>query len=161
MAAATPARFLITALGVLSAPTLPRLEGIDAFQGQAFHTARLPHRPMGFAGRRVAVIVAGAIGIRVIQAIAGEAEHLAVFRRTPIWAAPLHNRPITEEEEQREIRASYPEVFRRCRETFSCFLHTPDPRGTFEVTKEEREAPYERLYATPASAPGSATSVTF
>src|SRR5712691_11504832 len=34
------ARFLITAIGPLSTPTLPRLEGRDNFKGQSFHTAR-------------------------------------------------------------------------------------------------------------------------
>jgi cation diffusion facilitator CzcD-associated flavoprotein CzcO len=38
-------------------------------------------------------------------------------------------------------------MFRRCQETFACFLHTPDPRGTFEVTDAEREAFFEKLYA--------------
>src|SRR5262249_28586920 len=33
-----------------------------------------------------------------------------------------------------------------CQETFSCFIHTPDSRGAFEVSDEEREANYERLY---------------
>src|SRR6201992_1483049 len=37
-------------------------------------------------------------------------------------------------------------MFARCRETFACFLHTPDPRGAFEVSDEEREAFYEKLY---------------
>ena len=40
-------------------------------------------------------------------------------------------------------------MFKRCQETFACFIHTPDPRGTFEVTPEEREAFLEKLYATP------------
>ena len=47
------------------------------------------------------------------------------------------------------IKAGYPEMFARCQETFACFLHTPDPRGTFEVTPEEREAFWEKLYAEP------------
>ena len=38
-------------------------------------------------------------------------------------------------------------MFARCQETFACFLHTPDARGAFEVTDEEREAFYEKLYA--------------
>ena len=46
-----------------------------------------------------------------------------------------------------QIKAGYPEMFKRCQETFACFLHTPDPRGTFEVTPEEREAFFEKLYA--------------
>ena len=37
-------------------------------------------------------------------------------------------------------------MFARCQETFACFLHTPDPRGAFEVSDEEREAFYEKLY---------------
>ena len=48
-----------------------------------------------------------------------------------------------------EIRAGYPETFKRCQETFACFLHTPDPRGTFEVTPDEREAFFEQMYASP------------
>ncbi len=36
------ARFLITAIGPLSTPTLPRIEGRDSFEGQSFHTARWP-----------------------------------------------------------------------------------------------------------------------
>src|SRR5262249_31438485 len=34
--------FLITAIGPLSTPTLPRIEGRDDFKGQSFHTARWP-----------------------------------------------------------------------------------------------------------------------
>ena len=36
------ARFLITAIGPLSAPTMPRIEGVETFQGQSCHTARWP-----------------------------------------------------------------------------------------------------------------------
>ena len=61
---------------------------------------------------------------------------------------PLHNRPIPKEE-MAEIRKRYPEIFKRCQETFACFMHTPDPRGTFEVTPDEREAFWEKLYAEP------------
>ncbi|MEN0073525.1 MAG: NAD(P)/FAD-dependent oxidoreductase, partial [Paracraurococcus sp.] len=142
------ARFLLTAIGVLSAPTLPRFEGIESFQGQSFHTARWPHEPVDFRGKRVAVIGTGATGVQTIQEVAKTAGHLTIFQRTPNWCAPLHNRPVTKEE-QKALKASYPEIFRRCQETFSCFMHTPDPRGTFEVSKEEREAFYETLYASP------------
>ncbi len=142
------ARFLITAIGPLSAPTLPRIEGVETFQGEAHHTYHWPHAPVSFVGKRVAVIGTGATGVQTIQEVAKTAGHLTVFQRTPNWCAPLHNRPITEAE-QRSIKAGYPEMFRRCQETFSCFLHTPDPRGTFEVTPEEREALLEKLYAEP------------
>ncbi|HTG11532.1 MAG TPA: NAD(P)/FAD-dependent oxidoreductase, partial [Candidatus Eisenbacteria bacterium] len=140
------ARFLITAIGPLSAPTMPRIEGVETFEGSSFHTARWPHEPVSFAGKRVAVIGTGATGVQTIQEVAKTVGHLTVFQRTPNWCAPLHNGKIDEETQQR-IKAGYPEMFARCRETFACFLHTPDPRGTFEVTPEEREAFFEKLYA--------------
>ena len=140
------ARFLITAIGPLSTPTLPRIEGRDSFEGQSFHTARWPREPVDFAGKRVAVIGTGATGVQTIQTIAGEVGHLTVFQRTPNWCAPLHNGKI-DEDAQKRIKAGYPEMFARCQETFACFVHTPDSRGAFEVSDEEREAFYEKLYA--------------
>jgi cation diffusion facilitator CzcD-associated flavoprotein CzcO len=139
------ARFLITAIGPLSAPTMPRIEGIESFKGQSCHTARWPHDPVRFEGKRVAVIGTGATGVQTIQEVAKTAGHLTVFQRTPNWCAPLHNAQISKEE-MAEIRTRYPEIFARCRETFACFLHTPDPRATSEVTEEEREAVFEKLY---------------
>ena len=71
-----------------------------------------------------------------------------MFQRTPNWAAPLHNRKITPEE-QVKIKASYPEIFARCRETATCFIHQTDPRKALEVSAEEREAFWEKLYSEP------------
>jgi cation diffusion facilitator CzcD-associated flavoprotein CzcO len=138
-------RFLITAIGPLSTPTLPVIEDRDSFEGQSFHTARWPKEPVDFAGKRVAVIGTGATGVQTIQTIASQVGHLTVFQRTPNWCAPLHNGKI-DAETQKKIKAGYPEMFARCQETFACFLHTPDPRSAFEVTDEEREAFYEKLY---------------
>ena len=142
------ARFLITAIGPLSADTLPRLPGVDSFRGESFHTYRWPHEPVDFTGKRVAVIGTGATGVQIIQTIAPLVGQLTVFQRTPNWCTPLNNRPITEEE-QREIKGSYPELFELLRQTPGCYIHNADPRGTFEVTPEEREAFWERRYGEP------------
>jgi cation diffusion facilitator CzcD-associated flavoprotein CzcO len=144
-------RYLITAVGPLSAPTLPRLAGVEDFRGEAYHTGLWPKHPVSFAGKRVAVIGTGATGVQVITEIAKTAGHLTVFQRRPNWCTPLHNRPITEAE-MAEIRQGYPALFQRCRETAACFLHTTDPRGTFEVSPEEREAFWEMLYSSPGFA---------
>ena len=141
-------RFLITAIGPLSAPTMPKIEGVESFKGQSFHTGLWPHEPVSFEGKRVAVIGTGATGVQTIQEVAKTAGHLTVFQRTPNWCAPLHNSKINPEE-MKTIRAGYPDMFQRCQETFSCFLHTPDPRGTFEVSDAEREAFWEKRYAEP------------
>ncbi|HBA43022.1 MAG TPA: cyclohexanone monooxygenase, partial [Alphaproteobacteria bacterium] len=116
-------RFLITAIGPLSAPTLPNIEGRDSFEGQSFHTARWPQDPngfggkdVGFAGKRVGVIGTGATGVQVIQEVAKTAAHLTVFQRTPNFCAPLKNSPI-DPATQKEIKASYPEIFAKCQQS--------------------------------------------
>ena len=144
-------RYLVTAVGPLSAPTLPRLPGVADFAGEAYHTGLWPKHPVSFEGKRVAVIGTGATGVQAIQEIAKTAGHLTVFQRRPNWCTPLHNRPITKDE-MAAIRQDYPAIFQRCRETAACFLHTTDPRGTFEVTSEERRAFWEQLYGTPGFA---------
>ena len=142
------APLLVTALGPLSAYTLPDIPGRDDFRGQAFHTARWPREGVSLAGKRVGIIGTGATAIQVIQTIAAEVGSLTVFQRTPNWAAPLHNRRITAEE-QRRIKASYAEIFERCRQTATCFIHQTDPRRALDVSAEEREAFWEKLYAEP------------
>src|SRR6267143_971383 len=141
-------RFLITAVGVLSAPTMPRISGVDSFRGQSCHTHYWPKEPVSFQGKRVAVIGTGATGVQTITEVAKTVGHLTVFQRTPQWSAPLHNGKITPEE-MRRIRANYAEIFARCQETYGCFIHATDPRGTLEVTPEEREAFWEKLYGEP------------
>ena len=141
-------RFLITAIGPLSTPTMPRIEGVEAFKGEAYHTAQWPHTPVSFEGKRVGIIGTGATAVQTIQEVVKTVGHLTVFQRTPNWCAPLHNAKIGAEE-MAEIKTRYDEIFARCLETNACFIHTPDMRGTFEVSEEEREAAFERLYNTP------------
>ena len=93
---------------------MPRIEGVETFKGQSYHTARWPHEPVSFAGKRVAVIGTGATGVQTIQEVAKTAGHLTVFQRTPNWCAPLHNSKI-DEETQSAIKAGYNEMFRAAR----------------------------------------------
>ncbi|KAL5356379.1 hypothetical protein BJX96DRAFT_186294 [Aspergillus floccosus] len=140
-------RFLMTAMGVLSNFTMPNIPGIHDYKGEAYHTARWPHEPVNFANKRVAFIGTGATGIQATQEIAKTAGHLTIFQRTPNWSAPLRNDKITPEE-TKELRKRYPEMFQRCRETHSGFLHAADLRRTLDVPPAERETFWEALYQT-------------
>src|SRR6266702_4379344 len=142
------ARFLITAIGPLSAPTMPTIPGVESFRGEAYHTGMWPHEPVTFAGKRVAVIGTWATAVQAITEIAKTVGHLTVFQRTPNWCAPLHNSRI-DAATQARIKATYPEIFARCRQSFGCFIHDADPRKALEVTPEEREAFFEKLYREP------------
>ena len=142
------APFLVTAVGLLSAHYIPDFEGLENFQGQWCHPGRWPKEGMDLAGKRVGVVGTGATAVQLITEIAREVGHLTVFQRTPNFCAPLRNRPITDET-MREIRVNYPEIFRRCSETAGSFMHLFDPRSAMEVSDEERQEQYERLWQEP------------
>ena len=141
-------QFLFTAVGILSAHTLPAIPGRDSFHGPAYHPARWPKTPVDFTGKRVGVIGTGATAIQAIPEIAKQAAQLTVFQRRPNWAAPLHNSKIGKDE-MAAIKTRYDEIYARCRETPSWFIHSADQRKTLDVPPEEREAFWEKLYAEP------------
>lgn len=140
--------FVMTAMGVLSVPTYPQIEGIDSFEGPSFHTFDWPHEPVEIAGKRVAVIGTGATAIQAIPEIAKEAAELYVFQRRANWAAPLNNSPISEEE-MADIRRRYDEIFAQCARTPGGFEHEPDRRGFYNVPREERLEFWDKLYDGP------------
>jgi cation diffusion facilitator CzcD-associated flavoprotein CzcO len=141
-------RFLILTLGLLSIPTLPRLEGMERFKGRSFHTFHWPHEPVDLTGKRVAVIGTGATGIQVIGEIADKVGELTVFQRRPNWSTPLNNAPISDAE-MADIRHRYDEIFATCARTPGGFEHEPDRRGFYEVSREERLALWDKLYEEP------------
>jgi cation diffusion facilitator CzcD-associated flavoprotein CzcO len=141
-------RFLITAIGVLSAPTMPNIPGVDSFKGQSCHTHHWPKKGIDFAGKRVGIIGTGATAVQAIQTIAKSVGQLTIFQRNANWCAPLHNAKISKEE-MRDIRARYAEILALCRTTPGCYIHGPDPRATLEATPEERAAFWEKRYGSP------------
>ena len=141
-------QFLITAVGLLSAHYVPEFKGIETYEGAWCHTGRWPKEGMDLAGKRVGVVGTGATGVQLITEIAKEVGHLTVFQRTANYCAPLRNGPI-DADMQREIKANYPEILRRCNETSGSFMHEFDPRSALEVSPEERIEQYEKLWAEP------------
>jgi cation diffusion facilitator CzcD-associated flavoprotein CzcO len=141
-------RFVVLAIGLLSAPTMPRLDGIDDFKGRSFHTYYWPHEPVDLVDKKVAVIGTGATGIQLIGEIADKVGDLTVFQRRPNWSAPLNNSAISKEE-MADIRSRYDEIFAACALTPGSFLHGPDRRGFYEVTREERLELWDKLYDEP------------
>ncbi|HVN91431.1 MAG TPA: NAD(P)/FAD-dependent oxidoreductase [Candidatus Binataceae bacterium] len=78
------ANAVIASVGFLSRPNMPEIEGMDTFEGKAFHTARWP-KGLDVKGKRVAVIGTGATGYQMVPELAKLAGHTYVFQRTPNW----------------------------------------------------------------------------
>ncbi len=87
------ARVLVAAPGLLSEPWTPTVPGLDDFRGNSFHTARWDHGD-DLAGKRVALIGAGASAVQVVPQIQPRAGKLVLFQRTPPWVVPQPDRPV-------------------------------------------------------------------
>jgi len=87
------AQFLISAVGALSDPAYPRVDGLESFRGSMFHSSRWDH-DHDLTGERVAVIGTGASAIQFVPQVQRVAGHLTVFQRTPPWVMPRTDRPL-------------------------------------------------------------------
>ena len=83
-------RVLVSALGALHHPAIPRLPGLEQFRGERFHSATWNHG-YELAGKRVAVIGTGASSIQFVPRIVDQVARLHLFQRTPPWILPKAN----------------------------------------------------------------------
>jgi cyclohexanone monooxygenase len=96
------ARFIVSCTGHYSKPKLAAIPGIESFEGHSFHTSRWDYdytggtadgNLTGLKGKAVGVIGTGSTGIQCVPALAGWAEQLYLFQRTPISIDRRGNRP--------------------------------------------------------------------
>lgn len=138
-------RIIISATGGLSAPVYPNVPGRDAFKGVAYHTARWPHEPVDFNGKEVAIVGTGPSGLQVVPEIINEAAEIVIYQRTPNWATPLNNRPITEQEHA-SLRSHFKEIRHTLNTNSSGFLHKIAERTTSDVPREEWPEFFEQMW---------------
>jgi cyclohexanone monooxygenase len=135
----------IMATGCLSAPNMPRIEGVGAFKGPTYHTGEWPHEKVDFTGLRVAVIGTGSSAIQSIPLIAREAKTLTVFQRTANYSIPAHNIPLAPAIRD-GIKATYKELRARAKEMPTGVLFDYSPEKALETPPEVREREYERRW---------------
>jgi len=139
------ARFVIMACGVLNMPKLPSIEGINAFEGKVFHTARWDYDYTGgsaaepmldkLTDKRVAIVGTGATAIQAVPHLARHAQHLYVIQRTPssidersnpptdqAWAASLQ--PGWQAERQANFHRAAMEAFQPGESDLICDIWT-------------------------------------
>ncbi|MGI5525877.1 NAD(P)-binding domain-containing protein [Streptomyces syringium] len=135
-------RFVVLATGCMSAVKEPDIPGVDTFAGLALHTADWPHEGVDLTGRRVAVIGTGCSGVQAIPLLAEQAAGLTVFQRTPVYALPALNRPLTAEETA-AFKARYPEFRAAQRKSRGGTVFELPTQSALEVDEAERTATYE------------------
>ncbi|WP_058041200.1 flavin-containing monooxygenase [Streptomyces roseifaciens] len=141
------ARFVVLATGCMSAVKEPDIPGAGTFAGRALHTADWPHEGADLTGRRVAVIGTGCSGVQAIPLLAEQAAALTVFQRTPVYALPALNRPLSAAENA-EFKAHYPEFRAAQRRSRGGTVFELPTRSALEVDEAERTATYEKGWET-------------
>ena len=140
------ARFLVLAVGNLSAPKPPPFPGLETFEGEWYMTARWPGEPVDLHGKRVGVVGTGSTGIQVVTVTAAVADELWVFQRTPNYSMPAHNGPL-DPDVQREVKRTFA-ARREMAEESEAGVPFPAPeKRAREVSEAERRRMYDEGWA--------------
>jgi len=94
---AMKARYVILANGILTTPKLARIEGMESFKGDAFHTSRWDYR-VDLKDKRIGIIGTGATAVQTVPELSKIAKALFVFQRTPSSIDVRDQRATTQEE---------------------------------------------------------------
>ena len=76
------AKFVVLANGILTTPKLARIDGMQSFAGDSFHTSRWDYN-IDLKGKRVGIIGTGATAVQAVPELAKIVKELCVFQRTP------------------------------------------------------------------------------
>ena len=97
------ARYVILAMGPINTPKVPRVPGLDDFEGAMFHTARWDYGYTGgnqnepvlnkLSDKRVAIVGTGASAIQAIPFLGEYAQQLFVLQRTASTVDERRNTP--------------------------------------------------------------------
>ena len=141
------ARYFITGIGCISTGNIPKITGLDSFEGDWYHTGNWPHHPVDFSGKRVAVIGTGSSGVQSIPVIASQAGHLTVFQRTPQFTVPARHASIDRKFIEEEVKPNYDAIIERGKWTNGGSPMTPDSGSALALTEEERNRVFEKFWA--------------
>jgi cation diffusion facilitator CzcD-associated flavoprotein CzcO len=148
----TRARYFVLCTGLGSKPYIPELPGLSDFAGERHHTALWPQQGLDLAGKRVGVVGTGASGVQVAQEAAAVAAHLTVFQRTPNLALPMRQKKLDDDTIHR-MKETYPLAYQKRRTSFGGFDYQFLEKAASEVSDEERQATFERIWEIGGLAP--------
>ncbi|MEH6568745.1 MAG: NAD(P)/FAD-dependent oxidoreductase [Halioglobus sp.] len=135
-------KYFISGMGMISEPVIPKTKGMDSFKGPLFHSARWPEG-LDYAGKRVAIIGAGATTVQMMPVMAKTAESVTVFHRTPNFILPAMQKPMTPQWEK-EIKDNYDDIVAKCRNhVFGMAFESSAGRNAVDTPEEERQKIFE------------------
>jgi cation diffusion facilitator CzcD-associated flavoprotein CzcO len=135
------ARYLVTALGLLSRTNLPDIPGRDSFAGDLLHTGAWP-QDLDITGKRVGVIGTGSTGTQFICAAAPQVQHLAVFQRSAQYSVPSGNGPVSPADVA-SAKEDFDRTWEQVRSSVVAFGFAESDVPAMSVSAEERRRVFQ------------------
>lgn len=91
---AVEADVVVSAVGMFNDLVYPEIDGIDAFEGPAFHSARWD-ASVPLEGKRIGVIGSAASAVQIVPELVDVAARVDLYQRTANWVLPKEDEPYT------------------------------------------------------------------
>ncbi|KAK5405210.1 hypothetical protein LTR06_008905 [Exophiala xenobiotica] len=139
-------KYLVLCTGSSYKKNYPAFPGLKDYAGTLVHSAAYPEAGIDVKGKKVAVIGNGSTGVQIIQELAKQDCSLTAYIRTPIMALPMHQRTITNRE-QESLKSFYHILLKAGRACKTGFPYGGPAKSFSETNDQEREAMFEELWA--------------
>lgn len=138
-------KYLICAVGSLSAANIPKLRGLNKYEGKYYHTGRWPKKSVNLKDQVVAQIGTGSSGIQVAPEIAKVVKKLVIFQRTPNYSIPARNKKLTKEFII-NFKKDYEKIKKLLKKTPGGHTFSFPNRSVFDFNNMERNKIYEKAW---------------
>ncbi|KAK5152638.1 hypothetical protein LTS14_008172 [Recurvomyces mirabilis] len=138
-------RYLVTAIGILHRPSLPKLPGLNTLGGKVVRSAQWRDELNPYIKKRVAVIGAGASGVQLVGALSETAQHLTHSVRHAQYVLPAQMRPVGPEERSL-INAKYDQTWTDVFTSAVAMGFIEPNRPALSVSPEDGERTFQNLW---------------
>ncbi|UNI18452.1 hypothetical protein JDV02_004720 [Purpureocillium takamizusanense] len=139
-------RYVIFAAGSSNKRYIPDFPKLNEFRGEVIHPAQWPE-DLSLEGKKIGIIGQGASGLQIVQELAKRDCELTVFVRTPCTAIPMGQRNIPRHEAE-ELKSLYGSLWQKAKyASVHGYAYNDCPFSFHDLTRDERHALYERLWA--------------
>jgi cyclohexanone monooxygenase len=137
------ARYMVTALGLLSKTNYPDWPGIQSFKGEMYHTGQFP-KDYDFSSKRVGVIGCGSTGVQVITELGkhGKVKQLLCFQRHPQYSVPSGDGPVSPDY-RASVNSRYEDIWKQVKNSIVAFGFEESKIPAMSVSPEERERVFQ------------------
>ena len=138
-------KYLISAVGSLSATNVPKLKGLKIFKGSWYHSGRWPKKRINFKNKNVGQIGTGSTGIQIAPVVANVAKKLIIFQRTPNFSIPARNTKLTNDF-KKYVKKNYKKIRKLVKDTPGGHPFYYSSKSVFDLTEKKRNLIYEKAW---------------